>query len=150
MGVLSNFFGYVYDSIFNIYNANISNVFNYFFDSGFYVIMGTMFVLIPALLMSVFYFIWKNPYGKWYHWLIMLAIIVIVVAISTYGYAESFINYSNAQVMSDCYNDDFCQSLIKDLPFDYAIANFASSALISIVFSIIFKQFSKLQAHLPF
>lgn len=150
MGILSDFFGYVYDSIFNIYDANISNVFNYFFGSGFYVIMGTIFVLIPAILMAVFYFLWKNPYGRWFHWLITLTITVIVVAISTYGYANYFINYSNAQDMLNCYADETCQSLIKDLPFDYAIANLVSSAVISIVLSVIFKQFSKLQAHLPF
>ena len=47
MGILSNFFGSIYDSLFSIYDPNYNNIYNYFFDNHFYVFIGLMFLLIP-------------------------------------------------------------------------------------------------------
>lgn len=148
---ISDFFATIYDSWFNIFNPDFqSPVFVYFFDSGFYIKIGLIFLLIPLVLMFVFYYLWRYPYGKWWHWLIWYVITILVVFDWTFGYANKFINASNAQEMITCYNVQACADYIKGLPMEYAKANLFLSIIVAIFWSLILKQFSKVQTHLPF
>jgi hypothetical protein len=148
---LSDWFGFIYDRVFNIYNVNFQTpVFQYFFDSGFYVKLGLIFIFIPLVLMAIFYFFWKYPYGKWLHWLIWYVVTILVVLGGTFGYANQFINASNAQEMITCYNVHECAEYIKGLPMEYAKTNAFLGLIVGFIGSLILKQFSKVQTHLPF
>ena len=149
--LFSEWFGFIYDRLFNIYNPDFhSPVFQYFYDSGFYIRLGALFILIPLVLMAVFYFLWKYPYGKWWHWLIWFILSILVVLGLTFGYANQFINDSNATEMLMCYDVQECASYINALPMEYAVANIFLGVLVGLIVSILFKQWSKVQAHLPF
>ena len=100
--------------------------------------------------MAVFYYLWKYPSVKWWHWLIWYVITTLVVYGWTFGYANQFINASDAQEMITCYNVQECADYIKGLPMEYAKANVFLSLIVGFVGSLILKQFSKVQTHLPF
>lgn len=148
---LSDSFGFIYDRVFEIYSENFQTpVFQYFFDSGFYVMLGMIFIFVPLLLMAAFYYFCKYPYGKWWHWLLWFFIIIIVVFGWTFGYANTFILNSNEQEMITCNGVQECSDYIKGLPLEYAKANAILSLFVSFIGSLILKRFSKIQTHLPF
>ena len=149
--VFSQWFGYIYDTVFNIFHPDFQDsVFWYFFESGFYVKLGLIFILIPLGFMSVFYYLCYYPYGRWWHWLILLVIAILVVFGTTYGYSRSFILGSNAQEMTLCYNVEECSEYIQALPMKYAWVNTILGSLIGFIGSLLLKQGSKVQTHLPF
>ena len=149
--LISEWFATIYDRLFNIFHPDFqSPVFQYLLDSGFYIMIGLISLLIPFSLMAVFYYLWKYPYGKWWQWLIWYFIIVWVVFGWTFGYANQFINASDAQEMIPCYNVQACADYIKGLPIEYAKANIFLSLIVGFFCSLILKQFSKVQPHLPF
>lgn len=149
--LFSDFFATIYDRGFDIFNPNFQTpVFQYLFDSGFYIMIGLIFILTPLAFMAVFYYLWKYPYGKFWHWLIWYFITTLVVFGWTFGYANQFINDSNAQEMITCYNVQECADYIKGLPMEYAKANVFLSLIVGFVGSLILKQYSKVQPHLPF
>lgn len=149
--IFSDWFATIYDRWFNIFNPDFqSPVFQYLLDSGFYIMIGLIFLVVPLALMAIFYILWKYPYGKWWHWLIWYVIVTLVVFGWTFGYANQFINDSNAQEMIICYNVQECADYIKELPMKYAKANIILSLIVGFLGSLILKQFSKVQTHLPF
>ncbi len=151
--IFSDWFATIYDRVFNIFNNDFQEpVFQYFFDSGFYIALGVIFTLVPLALMAIFYFWWKYPYGKWWHWLIWCAITTLLVLGGTFGYANHFIIGSDAQEMITCYNVPECSDYIKGLPIEYAKANAFLALIVGFIGSLILKQFkfSKVQTHLPF
>ena len=148
---LSDWFAAIYDRVFNIFNPDFQTpVFQYFFDSGFYVWLGVIFIFVPLILMAVFYYAWRYPYGRWWHWLIWYVCTILIVFGWTYGYANSYINGSNAQEMIQCYNVQECADYIKKLPLEYAKANAFLGIIVGFIGSLILKQRSKVQTHLPF
>jgi len=148
---LSDWFATIYDRVFSIFNPDFQDpVFQYFFDSGFYVMLGAIFIFIPLVLMAIFYYAWHYPYARWWHWLIWVAITILLVFGCTYGYANTFIINSNAQEMMNCYNVQECSDYINSLPLEYAKANIILSMIVGFLGSLILKQWSKVQTHLPF
>lgn len=143
-------FGTIYDRVFNIYSTDFPVIFSYFFKNGFYIMLGMIFILIPLTFFTIFYYLWMYPYGRWWHWLIWLFISLSVVFGCTFGYANSFILNSNAPDMISCYNLQQCSDYVNTLPIQYAKANFILSIISGFIWSLILKQFSKVQTHLPF
>jgi len=147
----SELFATIYDRWFNIFNPDFQDpVFQYFFDSGFYIVLGLIFIFVPLALMAMFYRAWKYPYGRWWHWLIWYVFTLLVVFGWTFGYANSFILGSNANEMTLCYNVQECTDFINSLPLEYAKANAFLCLITGFIGSLILKQFSKVQTHLPF
>lgn len=149
--LFSDWFSTIYDRWFDIFNPDFQDpVFQYFFDSGFYIMIGLIFLFVSLALMAIFYYLWIYPYGKLWHWLIWYVITTLVVFGWTFGYANQFIIASNAQEMITCYNVQECSDYIKGLPMEYAKANAFLSLIVGFIGSMIMKQFSKVQPHLPF
>lgn len=148
---LSDMFGTIFDTIFGIYDPSFHNpVFQHLYESGFYILLGLVFLIIPIILLSLFYFLWKYPYGNIWHWLIWSFIILIVVFLVSFGISDSFILNSNNPEMHNCYNLSECYNYIGSLPLKYSLANTSISLIIILIISLIIKRYSKIQTHLPF
>jgi len=81
-----------------------------------------------------------------------LVVTVILVFGTTWGIAKSEILASSNQDLIDAISDPETgyEAYAQTLPMRYATINSVLSVVISIVYSFIMKQFSKIQAHLPF
>jgi len=149
---MSEFFGTIYDGIFGIYNASYHQIFQHLFDNGGYIKMGLSFLLIPFIGWLLFYYLWKYPYGKIWHWLIWMAVMILVVSGTTYGIANTELFGSDNQALNELIADtstgyaDYAASL----PIKYALINSLLALIAGLIYSLFMKQLSKVQIHLPF
>ena len=149
---MKELFGSIYDTLFGIFNNDYFLVFQHLFDNGGYIKLGLSFILIPLVVWLFFYYFYKNPYTRIWHWLIFLAGSVLLVLIASYAIANNEIFNSNNQVLNDAIADESTgyEAYISSLPMRYALVNSLLAAIIGFIYSLILKQFSKIQIHLPF
>lgn len=150
MNSISNFFAVVYETWFNIYNQNFTVVHTALYDNSSYFWIGISSLIIPLVVCLIFYFIWMFPYGKWYHWLIWMLASSVIVLCSTIGISNLLLFASNNPILDNAYGDTPTYDYASSLPIRYAICNFFIAFVIGFIFSIICKQISKIQTHLPF
>jgi hypothetical protein len=149
---MNEFFGKIYDTLFGIFNNLYFLIFQHLYDNGGYVKLGLSFILIPLVCWLLFYYLWKYPYGKLWHWLVWMAVTVLIVICATYGIANTEILGSDNQALNEAIADastgygDYAATL----PLKYAMANSLLALIIGFIYSLIMKQFSKIQLHLPF
>jgi hypothetical protein len=148
---MGKFFGSFYDGIFNIYHESYHEIFQHLYDNGGYTRMGLTFLLIPLVGWILFYFLWKYPYSRIWHWLIWTAVIVIIVAGITNGIANAEIFGSDNQTLNDLLADTSTgyAEYAGSLPVKYVLANSLLALILSCLYSLLMKQFSKIQVHLP-
>lgn len=147
---MNSFFAFIYDTIFGIYDQNFDLIHTHLFDSYGYTKMGIVFFALPLVGWFFFYFLWKYPYGKILHWLIWLLILAITTMGFTYGIANSEIFASNNQELNDALANSSFTDYAVSLPYTYALINGLLAAIVSFLYSIFLKQFSKINIHLPF
>lgn len=149
---MKDIFAPIYESWFHLYEAKFSLIFDTLYDYGGYIKLGLSFVLIPLVLLLLFYYVWKYPYGKFWHWFVWLLIIILIVAGASWGIANNEIFASNNQALIDALADPESGygEFAKTLPLKYTLANSILTLGISFIYSLILKQFSKIQIHLPF
>ena len=149
---MKEFFGAIYDTVFGIHSNDYYEIFQHLYDNGGYLKLGFSFILIPLLCWMIFYFLWKYPYGKLWHWLLWLTFTILVVAGVTYGIANTELFGSNNQTLNELMADERNKyySYAVKLPIKYALANSLLALVIGALYSILMKQFSKVQIHLPF
>ncbi len=147
-------FATIYDRVFGIYNTQYDLVFQHLFDNGSYIKLGLLFILVPLTFWTLFYYAWRYPYGRIWHWLIWLVVTVIVVFGATYGIANKEIFSSDNQDLNDALADaatgyENYASVFPSLPLLYALINSLLAITVGVILSLIMKQFSKIQTHLP-
>ncbi len=149
---MNEFFGTLYDTVIGIFDNKYFLIFQHLYENGGYVKFGLSFILIPLLCWVLFYYLWKYPYGKLWHWLIWLVFTVLIVLGATYGIANTEIFGSDNQALNEAIADASTgyAGYAASLPIKYAMANSLLALIISIIYSLIMKQFSKVQIHLPF
>jgi len=150
---MNELFAAIYENTwFGIYDTNFSLIFATLYDNASYTKLGLSFLLIPLICWLLFYYFWKYPYGKIWHWLAWLFITVVLVSSISFGIANSEIFASNNQALNDAIADSSTgyQGYADSLPFKYALFNGSAALLIGIIYSLLMKQFSKIQMHLPF
>jgi len=137
---------------FGLYNQDFPLIFDNLFDNSGYILMGLSFILIPLVCLSLFYFLWKYPYGKIWHWLVWLLVIILIVSGVSYGIANTEIFASNNQALNDALNDASTgyDNYAASLPLKYALFNGALTLVLGFLYSLVLKQISKIQIHLPF
>ena len=135
-----------------IYDPKFALIFRVLYDDGGYVYFGITFILIPLILWTLFYYLWKYPYGTFLHWLIWLLIIAFLVFGVTWWLADNTINFSNNQNLIEALSDPNSgyQKFADTLPIKYALYNSAFSIFIGFIWSMTMRPFSKIQMHLPF
>ncbi len=149
---MNEFFGTIYDDVFGIFNNLYFLIFQHLYENGGYIKLGLSFILIPLVCWLLFYYLWKYPYGKIWHWLIWMCVTVLIVFGATYGIANTEIMGSDNQALNEAIADastgygDYAATL----PLKYALANSLLAFIFGFIYSLIMKQFSKIQLHLPF
>lgn len=148
---MKDLFAPIYETWFGLYNQNYDLIFTTLYNDGGYVKFGLIFTLIPLILWLLFYYVWKYPYGRIWHWLVWLLITFIIVFGLTWGLANSEIFASSNQGLIDALADPTSGYEVygSSLPIKYALINGSLSIIVSIIYSLIMKQFSKIQIHLP-
>ncbi len=133
-----------FENAFGIFVNQFSMVFQTFFEKGGYNNMGMLLLFIPLVFLLLFYLLWKYPYATFWHWLIYVGIIAVIVGVSTFSSDRltlaKFLVHSNPEIV------DFTEALV----LKYAILNACLSLLVSFIYSLILRRFSKVQMHLPF
>ena len=149
---MKDFFATVYETWFQLYDSQFPLIFDTLFDASGYNKFGFLFILIPLFLWLLFYYAWKYPYGKLWHWLVWLIITVIVVSASTFSLASVAIFASENPSLIDAIADSESgyEDFANSLPLKYAFINAVLTIGIGFIYSLILKQFSKIQIHLPF
>jgi amino acid transporter len=142
----------IYETLFGLYNQSYDLIFTTLFNEGGYLKFVLSFVLIPLACWLLFYYVWRYPYGKWWHWLIWLIIVTVIVFGTTWGIANSEILASSNQGLNDAIADPESgyEAYAQTLPMKYATINSILTVAITIIYCFVMKQFSKVQTHLPF
>jgi hypothetical protein len=149
---MSNFFSTIYETWFQLYNPNFRLIFDTLYDYNGYVMFGLLFTIIPLFTWLTFYYLWKYPYGKFWHWLSWLMITLVIVGGSTFSLANNAIFASDNPSLNGelSVQTSGYEQFAMTLPLTYALINILLTIILSIFYSLIFKQFSKIQIHLPF
>ena len=149
---MKKFFSMIYETWFQFYDPQFELIFDTLFQEGGYVQMGMAFLLLPILLWVVFYYVWKSPYGKFFHWFLwLLAVAVSVGGLCGVLFDNSIYDSGNQELIDALADQESGYSdYAFSLPLKYALANAGLSVVMSFIYSLILKQKSKLQIHLPF
>jgi MFS superfamily sulfate permease-like transporter len=132
-----------FENLFGLFKNAFAFVFQQFFNNGGYNTLGWILLLVPLIMLAIFYFLWKYPYANFWHWLIYIGIIALIVGGITYNSVA--LKLDNYLVDSDQLIVDFTNTLV----LSYSILNACLSLLVSYIFSFILKRKSKIQMHLP-
>ncbi len=149
---MKEIFATIYEVWLSLFNPDFDLIFSTLFNDGGYIKLGLSFILVPLFCWLSFYYLWKYPYGKLWHWFLWLGIIFIIVFGLTYSIASSEIFSSNNQALNDALADSSTgyQNYASTLPSSYALWNGIFSIGMGIIYTLIMKRFSKIQIHLPF
>lgn len=145
-------FSTLYETLFGIYYEKYQLIFSTLNENGSYLKLGLLFIIIPLVLWCIFYFVWRYPYGRKWHWGLWLVITGIIVLICTWQMSKSEIFVTSNQQLYDALNDpqsgynQYAQRVINK----YSAVNFLLSLVLGFVYSLFLKQYSKIQMHLPF
>jgi len=145
-------FAFIYETVFPIYDPQFFLIFDTLFNDGGYIYMGLTFILTPMIMFAGFYFLWKYPYGTIWHWVGWFIIIILLTGGITWGVANNEIFLTDNQTLLDAIadSDSGYENFANTLPLQYALVNSLLSIFVGFVYSLVFKQFSKIQIHLPF
>jgi hypothetical protein len=147
---MNDIFAAIYEKFF--YDGAYNLIFQVLYDNGGYIKFGLLFIFIPLFFNLLFYFVWRYPYGKFWHWLIWFVVSVITVIGLTWSCANTEILGSTDPNLISALADQATgyETYARSLPMKYAFLNGGLSMLAGFIYSLIIKQFSKIQIHLPF
>ncbi|MBZ9787603.1 hypothetical protein LB456_09060 [Psychroflexus sp. CAK57W] len=148
---MNDLFAVLYEVTFGIYSEDYRVIFNTLFNESGYTYLGLSFILPPLIMFIIFYYVWTYPYGKLWHWVIWLFLCSLLTLGLTWALSNELIfNSSNNQLIDLIANP---QSGYEDyaltLPLKYAFWNAGLSLILGVLLSLVLKQFSKVQIHLP-
>jgi hypothetical protein len=112
------------------------------FNNNFYTYFGLIMIIIPLVVMAVFYFINKNPYGKLWHWLIAWIIAGAIVTIVSYNMLREEL----AVYVLDPENYPDVSGFVMNL----SLTSLAYSMVVGFAISLLYKQVPGPQSTLPF
>lgn len=148
---MRDFFAVIYETVFGLYNSDYNLIYRSMFEEQGYNTIGLVFILVPLVLMGLFYFAYWYPYGKAWHWGIAVAVGIIIIGGLTYHFFNVQILATNNPNLAEALyrpNTNYLQHA-HELRTSYIIVNCLLGAVCSVLYSLIFKQFSKLHGHLP-
>lgn len=141
----------MFDTLYNfieekldLFNNQFNLIFRSLYDQGSYTNMGLMFIIIPIIGMALFYFLWRYPYAKRWHWVVYMLVLVIIAAGLTLNHIR--LELASFIISTDVETADFANSLT----LKYTFINAILTLLVAITISFVFRPFSKIQMHLPF
>lgn len=146
---MKDFFASIYEQI--LYDGRFQLIYDAMYNDQGYILLGVIFLLVPLLIMAIFYFERWLPYMKSWHWILALVIIVAIVFGSTVGiFNVTILGTGDQQLSSNLANTDsgyYEHATI--LRYYYGALNSIYALIVSFIYSLVFKRFSKLHSHLP-
>ncbi|MGK0446402.1 MAG: MFS superfamily sulfate permease-like transporter [Polaribacter sp.] len=107
---------------------------------GFFTTLGLLMFIIPLVVLALFYFLNKYPFGKWWHWIITWLVAGFIVGVIS----RNLLNYELAEYVLN--GDKKVSGFINNL----SIANFIYSLAVGFIISFVYKQVPGPQSTLPF
>lgn len=145
-------FATLYENFLGIFDQQFKLIFYTLFEEGSYTYIGLCFIVPTFILLLIFYYFWSYPYSKLWHWILCIFIIILVTFGLTWSLSNEFIfNSDNQQLINLLSNPESgYEDYALTLPLKYAMWNAVFALFLGFLFSVIMKQFSKAQIHLPF
>lgn len=113
------------------------------YNQNLYITIGLCMVLIPVLILSIYYYVVNSvKLNKWYHWLVLVVILAGINFCIAY-----FCSYNDLSLLYEQQN--------KELPYSsefvgFSLINVIWTLVVSFVFSMIIKWGSKNCRRTPF
>jgi len=122
---MNDFFAIIYETLFGLYESQFSLIFDTLYENGGYNLLGLTFILVPLIMFAAFYFLWKYPYGKFWHWLLWLLIVFLITGGISWGISNNEIFLSDNQALIDALADPESgyEEYANTLPIKYALFN---------------------------
>jgi hypothetical protein len=147
---MKDFFASIYETLFGIYNSSYQLIFDTLYDNNVYFWFVIISLVIPLIACVIFYYSYKNPYATLFNWALFMGSSIVIALMITSALASYEIYASSASLIKELNNPSSTyQNYASLLPLKYALVNFLLAAFSCIIFSLIFKQRSKVQTHLP-
>ncbi len=149
---MNDLFAIIYEVWFGLWESEYDVIFQTLFDYGGYNLLGLTFITVPLIIFASFYFLWKYPYANLWHWVLLLLVVFIVTGVISWGISNNEIFLSDNQSLIDALADPESgyEQFANTLPLKHALTNGFLSLILGFFYSLILKQFSKIQIHLPF
>ncbi len=145
---MKDFFASLYEWL--IYNPSCPLIFDTLYDNNSYILFAIIFLAIPLISLFVFYILYKNPYTTYFTWVIFLFSSIVLVFLITFAWAMREIYAVNPALIGELNKPlSAYKAYAALLPLKYALVNCFLAAILGVIVSLIFKQFSKVQTHLP-
>lgn len=146
---MKNFFASIYENV--LYDSTFDLIYTAMYNNQGYIFIGLAFILIPLAIMAIFYFDRWLPYLKNWHWVITAIIVSCLVFAATVGiFNITIFGTPDQQLASLIANPDSgYYEHASALKYYYGLYNALLAFIVSVIYSAIFKQFSKLHSHLP-
>lgn len=120
-------------------------------ESKTYLVLATLCIILPFFYWLIFYKFYSNPYAKFFHWVIALALSLMIVCFLSYTTVNEAIWGSNNLALNDLLaNDQTAIEIAESLPIYLCVYNLFLATISGIIFSLFLKRFSKIQIQLPF
>jgi hypothetical protein len=132
-----------YEDFFNWNNYGI--LLTSLYDNNDYGKFGWLLLIVPLIMMLLFYKVWEPMRKQRLMWLIT----IITIAIVNYAVTTGII-YANVDVLNEIDIFDGSQVDPEFFVFEISMINALYTLLISLFYSIILKRFSTQNSHNPF
>tara|TARA_B100000795_G_C22520923_1_gene331327 strand:+ start:98 stop:526 length:429 start_codon:yes stop_codon:yes gene_type:complete len=132
-----------YEDFFNWNNYEV--LLTSLYDNNDYGKFGWLLLIVPLIMMLLFYKVWEPMRKQRLMWLIT----IITIAIVNYAITTGII-YSNVDVLNEIDIFDGSQVDPEFFVFEISMINALYTVLISLFYSIILKRFSTQNSHNPF
>mgnify|MGYP006076058233 FL=1 len=132
-----------YEDFFNWNNYEI--LLTSLYDNNDYGKFGWLLLIVPLIMMLLFYKVWEPMRKQRLMWLIT----IITIAIVNYAVTTGII-YANVDVLNEIDIFDGSQVDPEFFVFEISMINALYTLLISLFYSIILKRFSTQNSHNPF
>ena len=149
---MKDFFADIYEIVFELVDPKfplITDTMDYNYG---YVLLGVSFVIVPLVMFASFYLLWKYPYGRFWHWFLWLVITSLLTSVISWSISYNEIILSSDNSLNKALNDT--ESGYKDATYNflmnYALCNGVLCVITACIYSVLLKQISKIQIHLPF
>ena len=142
---MNNLFASLYETFFD-WNS-YENLLRAVFDNSDYGKLGLIMLLLPLLVLVVFYKLWDPINKQKLKWILSLVLILIV----SYG-VTSGILYSNAGILQEMgnYSGDNGEASPTYFVFQMGMISLLISSVMSLIYFIILKRFSTNNSYNPF
>lgn len=146
---MKDFFASIYEQI--LYDGRYQLIYDAMYNDQGYISIGLTFLLIPLIVMALFYYERWFPYLKAWHWVLtMLFGLVIVFASTVHFFNITIFGTANQQLAAMIANPESgYYEHASVLRYYYGFYNMFLAFVFTLIYSAIYKRFSKLHSHLP-